>query len=210
MTVALVRTGVANVASVAAAFRRLGVDLEPTEDPAVVAEAPAVVLPGVGSFGAGVARLGELGVGSALAERIERGAPTLAVCLGLQLLARTSEESPAVRGLDVLPTEVVRLRGAPRLPHFGWNRVEPADGSELLVDGDAYFAHTFHLADAEALTRDGWRVAHTAEGARFVSAVERGAVLACQFHPELSGAWGAALLGRWLAAAGVERTQEVA
>ncbi|QDV05995.1 Imidazole glycerol phosphate synthase subunit HisH [Planctomycetes bacterium Poly30] len=202
----MVKTGVANVASVAAALRRLGADVELTADAARVREGAAVVLPGVGSFGAGMRALRESGLDAVLAERIAENRPTLAVCLGLQLLCQSSEETPGIHGLGVLPIDVQRLRGAPRLPHFGWNAVglessapEPAVG--LLEEGDAYFAHTFCLTDADALEAEGWTVARTDEGSTFVSAVERGSVLACQFHPELSGPYGAALLGRWLASA---------
>lgn len=207
--IVMVRTGVANVASVEAAFRRLGVELAATEDPKAVADAAAVVLPGVGAFGAGMQRLRETRLDVPLIERVAGGLPTLCVCLGMQLLAQRSEEASGVEGLGVVPTGVSRLRGAPRLPHFGWNRVEPAPGSELLREGDAYFAHTFHMDDAEAVDAAGWRVAHTTEGERFVSAIERDGVLACQFHPELSGAWGASLIERWLVRAGVRTTEEV-
>lgn len=212
MRVAMVKTGVANVASVAAAFQRLGAGVELTSEIAKVRTSEAVVLPGVGSFGAGMEALRENGLDAALTERIEAGRPTLAVCLGLQLLCRSSDESPGIEGLGVLPVNAERMTRAPRLPHFGWNTVKvdapkpPASGAPapLLVSGDAYFAHTFCLADAAPLERDGWRVSLTDEGATFVSAVERGPVLACQFHPELSGPFGASLLGRWLEAAGAK------
>ncbi|MEM9379248.1 MAG: imidazole glycerol phosphate synthase subunit HisH [Planctomycetota bacterium] len=208
----MVRTGVANVASIEAAFRRLGLSVEATDDAERVARATAVVLPGVGAFGAGVERLQVGGLGDALAARIAAERPTLAVCLGLQLLGRASDEAAGATGLGVLPATAKRLDGAPRLPHFGWNRVEPDPGSTLLAPGDAYFAHTFCFrdADADALRADGWRVATTVEGEPFVCAVERGSVLACQFHPELSGAYGRDLLARWLKSARLERPVEVA
>ncbi|MFT5735643.1 MAG: imidazole glycerol phosphate synthase glutamine amidotransferase subunit [Planctomycetota bacterium] len=210
MRVQMVKTGVANIASVAAALTRLGADVELTSDAAVIRDGEAVVLPGVGSFGAGMEALRRDGLDAALVERIAAGRPTLAVCLGLQLLCASSEETAGVQGLDVLPADIVRLPDAPRLPHFGWNRVLTSDTAEsadaLLEEGDAYFAHTFCLRDAERIESEGWRVARTVEGSEFVSAVERGAVLACQFHPELSGAYGAALLGRWLKRAADQAT----
>lgn len=211
--VALVTTGVANVASVNAAFLRLGVTPTPTADPRVIERAAAVVLPGVGAFGAGAGRLAQDGLGEAIADRVRRGAPLLGICLGMQLLGEASDESPDAAGLGVLPARAARLDGAPRLPHFGWNRVLPqpsaSSGTELLAPGDAYFAHTYAWTDHDALRADGWRVALAIEGEPFVAAAERGGVLACQFHPELSGAFGAALLRRWLRSAGIDCTAEL-
>ena len=201
MDVYILRTGVANIASVTAAFERLGATVLATDDPNVVEKAAAVVLPGVGSFAAGMTALNETGLGAAIAQRIGEGAPTLAICLGLQLLCGSSDEAPGVPGLGVLPVAATRLPEAPRLPHFGWNAVQWADsgaGESAPPSGEAYFAHTYCLEDAAALKADGWSVASTTEGSTFTSAVERGAVLACQFHPELSGAFGVATLRRWL------------
>jgi imidazole glycerol phosphate synthase glutamine amidotransferase subunit len=136
------------------------------------------------------------GLVAALRERIEAGRPTLAVCLGLQLLAEGSEESPGVAGLGVLPVRAERFpAGALRVPHLGWNRIVPDREGGLLDEGYAYFAHTFRVTDVPA----GWTAARCEYGAPFVAALERGAVLACQFHPELSGAFGRDLLRRWLA-----------
>ncbi len=201
MKVYLLKTGVANVASVTAAFERVGATVQLTDDPSVVQGAGAVVLPGVGSFGAGMDALDRSGLGAALIGRIERGAPTLAICLGLQLLGRASEEAPGVQGLGVLPADSIRLPRAPRLPHFGWNTVTWQSGGTQDAappSGEAYFAHTYCLRDAGTLEDAGWTVAKTTEGSTFVAAVERGSVLACQFHPELSGALGARTLARWL------------
>ena len=201
MKVYLVKTGVANVASVTAAFKRLGADVQLTDDPSIVADAQAVMLPGVGSFSAGMEALNEGGLAAALVERVVRGAPTLAVCLGLQLLGQTSEEAPDVPGLGFLPVDVVRIPDAPRLPHFGWNSVTWRAASAAGApppSGEAYFAHTYCLHDGSALRSAGWNVAETTEGSTFVSAIERGSVLACQFHPELSGALGVRTLQRWL------------
>lgn len=196
--VVLVRTGVANVASVTAALRRLGVQPRLSDDPDEIRRAGAVVLPGVGAFGAGMARLESAGLVTPLRARVERGEPTLAVCLGAQLLGLESEEEPGICGLGVAPTRTRRLVGAPRLPHFGWNQVEPDGGCSMVPSGEAYFAHSYRLDDDAALGAEGWSIARTVEGERFVAAIERGAVLGCQFHPELSGAYGEALLQRWL------------
>jgi len=191
-----VRTGSANLASVVAALERAGRTPRLVEDADTVAPAERLVLPGVGAFGAVMARLVELGLVGTLTERIAAGRPTLAICLGLQVLAEGSEESPGVAGLGVVSGRVTRLPENVVVPQLGWNRVEADPGCRLLVDGAAYFANSFKLDSAP----EGWSVAWSDHGGRFVAALERGAVLGCQFHPELSGAWGAALLERWLEA----------
>lgn len=190
----LIPTGTANTASVVAAFRRLGIEPEVTSDPAAVEQAERVVLPGVGSFGAAGGAIDDQGVSDNLARRVAQGHPTLAVCVGMQLLAVESEESPGARGLGVIDVRVTRFDDRVRIPQLGWNTVEPEPGSRYLEPGWAYFANSYRLEGAP----DGWTVATTDHGGRFVSAIERGEVLACQFHPELSGDWGLAMLDRWL------------
>ena len=196
----MIRTGTANLASVAAALGRAGCAVRLSEEAADVARAAPLVLPGVGAFGAVTRRLDELGLRTALAERFAAGRPTLAICLGLQLLAGASDENPGARGLGVLPATVTGFAGDLRVPHLGWNHVAAGNGCRLLEDGDAYFANSFKL---DRVPR-GWAGATTDHGGPFVAALERGPVLACQFHPELSGPWGQALIERWLEAAEVQ------
>jgi len=200
LDVCIVRTGIANLASVLAGLRRAGARPRVTEKPAEVASAPAVVLPGVGAFGAGMQVLRENDLVAPLQQRIADGRPTLAVCLGLQLLLESSEESPGEKGLGVVPGQARRFTGDIRVPQLGWNRVQPEHEDGLLRTGHAYFANSYRLTEPP----EGWRCARTEHGAPFVSAFERGPVLACQFHPELSARWGLELLGRWLTAAGGE------
>ena len=192
--VLVVRTGAANLASVMAGLERSGARARLTRDPAEVAAAAYLVLPGVGAFGAAIEELRSHGLIEALRERIEDDRPSLCVCLGLQLLARSSEESPGVRGLNLLPLDAGRFAGSVRVPQLGWNRIEPEPGCDLLHAGHVYFANSYRLTEKPA----GWNVAWCEYGGRFVAAVERGNVLGCQFHPELSGAFGQALLERWL------------
>lgn len=193
----VVPTGTANVASVRAALIRLGATVEEARTPHDVAGAAGVVLPGVGAFATSMARIDSLGLGSALRDRIGEGRPTLVVCVGMQLLCRDSEESPGARGLGVLDMTVGRFGDVVRVPQLGWNEVTPAPGSRLVEPGWAYFANSYRIDRVP----EGWVGAHTEYGGGFVSALELGDVLACQFHPELSGPWGAALLGRWLGTA---------
>lgn len=182
--VVVIDTGVANLASIESALERAGARVTRAADPV---EASHLVLPGVGSFATGMARLCERGWDAAIAAH---DGPLLGVCLGLQLLADGSEEAPGVRGLGVLPARVAGLGAAPSLPQLGWNRV---DG--MVEAGHAAFANSFALTEVP----DGWRGAWARHGAAFVAALERGKTLACQFHPELSGAFGATILERWLA-----------
>jgi imidazole glycerol phosphate synthase glutamine amidotransferase subunit len=190
----VLRTGVANLASILAGLHRAGADPQLTDDAAVVHRARQVVLPGVGAFAAGMERLHAGGLGAALAERIAAGRSTLAVCLGLQLLSQSSEESPGVAGLGILPVATRRFPSTVRVPQLGWNRIEPDPGCQLLEAGYAYFANSYHLA----ADPPGFAVAHSDHGGRFVAAIERGPLLCCQFHPELSGDYGRALLRRWV------------
>ncbi len=191
----VISTGVANIASMHAGLRRIGAQPESTQDPQAVLDAPHVVLPGVGAFGAGVAALEDMGMKEALQERISLDRPTLCVCLGLQLLCKSSEESPGVAGLGILDAHIQRFSHEVRVPQLGWNQVTPDDPEHpLLRPGHAYYANSFRLATIPA----GWTGAWTDHGGRFVAALSRSRVLACQFHPELSGAWGQALMQRWL------------
>ena len=190
----VVRTGTANLASVLAALKRAGADPEVTHDASQLAKASRVVLPGVGAFAAAIDTLREHGLEDPLRARIEAGRPTLAICLGLQLFAETSEESPGARGLGIIAGGATKFPPTVRVPQLGWNTIEPEPGIGCLVSGHAYFANSYRLIDAPK----GWRTAWSDHGGKLVAAFERGAVLACQFHPELSGAWGAALINRWL------------
>lgn len=198
--VLIVDTGVANIASLIAAFSRLGAGAALTRDAVAVREAPALVLPGVGAFASGMSVLRDAALVDPVRERLDAGRPTLAVCLGLQLLAQSSQESPGVEGLGVLPVEVRRFPTGPRVPQLGWNRVEPAPSCALLTRGHAYFANSYRITTAPP----GWSSAVAAYAGPFVAALERGPVLACQFHPELSGRYGLDLLDRWLVRAAEE------
>ena len=170
--VSIINTGVANIASIESAFAKLGVSTEFVSSASEVTDAAAVVLPGVGAFEAGMTALSSLGFVSALQDRIREGKPTLAVCLGMQLLCESSEESPGVIGLGVVPGSVKRFRAGIRTPHFGWNQVS---GSSFFGSGYAYFANSFRLGEAP----DGWEAAMCEHGEPFVAAIRRGAVVAC-------------------------------
>ena len=191
--VVIIATGVANTASVAAAMRRRGLECTITDDAERVASAGLVVLPGVGSFAAGMEALGSRGLIPVIRNRVDQDRPLLAICLGLQLLCCASEESPGVQGIGAIDATVTRFPDGVRIPQFGWNAVNPTIGASIPA-GFAYFANSYRLAEIPA----GWAGATAVHGGPFVAAIERGSVLACQFHPELSGRWGAALIDAWV------------
>ena len=195
--VIVVHTGSANLASVVAALERLGVRTRVSEDASRVREAAMVVLPGVGSFGPAMRRLRARRLDGAVLERVRRERPLLAICLGMQVLCDGSEESPGVAGLGAAPGRLRRFDPPVRVPQMGWNRVMPAAGATLVRPAAMYFANSYRLGRVP----DGWAGATTDYGGPFASALERGPILACQFHPELSGSAGLELIGRWLALA---------
>jgi imidazole glycerol phosphate synthase glutamine amidotransferase subunit len=192
--VLMIRTGVANTASVVAAFERLGTSVRLSESAADVRTASHVVLPGVGAFGPAMRKLRDRSLVEPLVERITGGRPTLAICLGLQLLCKSSTEMPGEDGLGIVPREVTGFDSGLRVPQIGWNAVRVPTGSRYLTNGYAYFANSYRLAAAP----EDWLASSADYGGPFVAAFERGRVLACQFHPELSGEWGLSVLRRWL------------
>ena len=206
MSIAVIDTGSANTRSVETAMRRIGLEPTPVSDPGDVVAADRVLLPGVGAFGAAMKQLQSQILVEVLRERLRAGWPTLAVCIGLQLLCNDSEEQPGVDGLGALNARVGRFEGSVRVPHMGWNRVIAPEGADWIDDGHAYFANSYRVAgsDRAALEADGWSVATCDYAGEFVAAASREGVMGCQFHPELSGSWGLDLLRNWVA-----RTAEV-
>lgn len=193
----IVSTGVANTASVRAAFVRLGYTTRLAASAAAIRNARFLVLPGVGAFPAAIEQLQNAAWMHPLRERLSEGRPTLAICLGLQLLGTGSDEAPGVEGLGIVPARASRFADDDRdlrVPHMGFNRVVADPDCEILTSGDAYFAHSYRWDTLPA----NWHGATTEHGGPFVAAVERGRVLACQFHPELSASYGSDLLMRWL------------
>ncbi|MDX2200068.1 MAG: imidazole glycerol phosphate synthase subunit HisH [Phycisphaerae bacterium] len=195
-TLSIIRTGSANLASVMVAARRLGLEPALIDDADRVEHDPWVILPGVGAFGAAMQTLRQYGIADALRRRVQSERPLLAICLGLQLLAAASDESPGVAGLGLIDAVAERFTSAPRVPQMGWNTITPTPNARLLRAGSFYYANSYRLPRIPA----GWEGALTTYGETFVAALERGPILACQFHPELSGEAGHQLLARWVAA----------
>jgi imidazole glycerol-phosphate synthase subunit HisH len=195
--VVILPTGAANLASVIAAFERLGARPRLAGEAAAIEGAERVVLPGVGTFGAAMRGLRKAGLDRAIMARARERLPVMAMCVGLQILFQTSEESPGEEGLGVIEGEIGTFPETVRVPQFGWNRIEPEADCRYLEAGFAYFANSYR-----ALAAPGCRLAYAHHGERFIAALERGDVIACQFHPELSGRFGHDLLARWLEGGG--------
>jgi glutamine amidotransferase len=193
--IAVVDYGRGNLGSVEQAFARLGLPAVVTQDARVVDDADAVVLPGDGAFHDAMANLARLGLLDATRRAVDGRRPFLGICLGYQLLFSTSEEFGEGRGLDAIPGAVRRFPSGRKIPHMGWNRLEH-DGSMRLLDGVPSGAHFYFVHSYFPATEDGGalRIAWCDYGVRFAAAVERGLLMATQFHPEKSQRWGLRLL----------------
>ena len=193
MMIAIVDTGGANLASVGHALSRLGARAEVTADPERVRAAERAILPGVGAAPEAASRLA-----GALGEAVRaRTAPTLGICLGMQLLFEESEEGPA-RGLGLLPGRVARMSPAGlTVPHMGWNAVSRAKGETPLLAGIPDGAH-FYFVHSYAAPDGAWVEAACDYGGPVPAVVRRGAFHGVQSHPERSGEAGARVLRNFL------------
>ena len=193
--IAVLDYGMGNLRSVEKAFEKIGADAEITSDPAAADAADGVVLPGVGAFPKAMGRIRELGIDELVSGRIERGAPVLGICLGMQLLFDDSTENEGDTGLGLMEGPVGPLAAnGYKIPHIGWSPVRWEHDSEL-TDGlgpepPFYFVHSFvPRPDNEADV-----LGTAAYGERFACAVERPPLYGVQFHPEKSSSAGLALL----------------
>ncbi len=198
----IVDYGLCNLDSIARAVQECGGLPVVSETPASLTDAARIILPGVGSFAAGMKNLRDRGLDSAVCDELqERPVPLLGICLGMQMLATGSEEGGKVGGLGLVPGEVMRLQpveDSERVPHIGWNEVTATNGHELfdgVVSGaDFYFVHSFHFVPKS----DDHVAAKTPYCGGFSSAVARDNIMGVQFHPEKSQAVGFALLRNFL------------
>ncbi len=194
MRVALVDAGGANIGSVRHALQRLGVEAQLTADARVIAAADRVILPGVSTAATVMGRLQEQGLVDTL-RQLE--APLLGVCVGMQLLFEHSEEGDTPC-LGLLPGKVVKLPASTRIrvPHMGWNTLQPLRASSLMqgieAGEHAYFVHSY----AAPVTGDC--LSSSEHGVPFAAVVQRGRVAGAQFHPERSSTVGARLLRNFI------------
>ena len=185
-----------NLKSVEKALEALGETPVITRDKDELLKADKVILPGVGSFGDAMGKLEQYRLVDVIHEIVRKGTPLLGICLGLQLLFESSEESPGVKGLSILPGKILRLpdQTGYKIPHMGWNSLDIREGTRLFAGigqgSYVYFVHSYYLkAEDEEIV-----AASTEYTAHIHAAVERGNVFACQFHPEKSSAVGLKIL----------------
>ena len=188
--IALIDYGAGNVRSVQKALEAVGAEVCIARDPRALTDAEKVVLPGVGAFGDCMAGLGRAGLVDALYRAVEQGKPLLGICVGMQVLFEEGEEMGHHAGLGILPGRVIRfadniIAGGLKIPHTGWNQIEPVRATPLLhglpPGAWAYFNHSYYCqAQPEHI------LAVTDYGGPFPSVVGRGRVYGIQFHPEKS------------------------
>ncbi len=198
--VAVLDYGIGNLRSAQKALERVGADARLTADSGLIADADAVVLPGVGAFGACMDALRECGLDQVAIEAANDNRPFLGVCVGMQMLYEGSEESPSSVGLGVLPGRLRLLPDTVKRPQMQWNLVDVRRPSRLFAQVPdpvwMYFVHSY-AADAQ-----GESVVATCDyGGLVAAAVERDGLWATQFHPEKSGAVGLELLRGFVDAA---------
>lgn len=203
--ITVVDLGIANIGSVAKALKSLNAEAVLTSEPADVAAATKLILPGVGSFGAGMAAVRARGLLDPIREAaLGRRIPVLGICLGMQLLADSGEETGAHEGLGILASKIKSLDPelCPAIPHMGWNNLESTSGNPVLAGlraaPDFFFVHSYHMVDVP----DDVNVSHCIYGKQqIVAAVARENVMGTQFHPEKSQGNGITVLRNFLALA---------
>lgn len=194
--IAIIDYDAGNLRSVEKALTALGEKPVITSDEAVIASADKVILPGVGSFGDAMGRLHQCGLVDVIHQVVDKGTPFLGICLGLQLMFDSSEESEGVKGLGLLRGKIRRIPDCPglKIPHMGWNSLEITPGARLFqgIDQGAYvyFVHSYYLeAEDERVV-----AAVTRYSTLIHASVESGNVFGCQFHPEKSSGTGLKIL----------------
>ncbi len=198
--IAIIDYDAGNIKSVEKAIEYLGEEAVVTRNPSEILKAGHVILPGVGSFGDAMGRIRGYGLEEVIHQVAEQKIPFLGICLGLQLMFESSEESPGISGLGILKGDIVRLpeKEDLKVPHIGWNSLQFPKKSILFdgikEDSYVYFVHSYylrakHLEDVAAITEYGTTV-H--------AAVEQGNVFACQFHPEKSSEIGLHILDNFI------------
>ena len=198
--VAIIDYDAGNIKSVQKAIEYLGEEVIITREPEVILNASRVILPGVGAFGDAMEKLHKYNLVDVIKEVVKREIPFLGICLGLQLLFETSDETPGVQGLGILKGKIKRIpdHGELKIPHIGWNSLAFPNRGRLYEgiseESYVYFVHSYYL-DAE--DKD-IVVATTEYGTTIHASVEQGNVFACQFHPEKSSSVGLKILDNFL------------
>lgn len=189
-----------NTKSVEKALTYLGEEAIITRDRDVILASDKVILPGVGAFGDAMEKLRTYKLDQVIYDVVDAGTPFFGICLGLQLLYKTSEEDKGATGLGILDGEIVRIPDAPglKIPQIGWNSLRLTEGKRLFegIDQDAYvyFVHSYYLKSKNM--EDVAATTHYSVDIH--AAVERGNVFACQFHPEKSSSVGLQILKNFI------------
>ena len=195
--IAIIDYGVGNLFSLRSSLAKIGADTVVSSDPAVLAKADKLILPGVGAFADAAKKLRESGLDTVIRAEAAAGKPIMGICLGMQMLFERSYEYGEHEGLGLLKGSVIPMEGVIpanlKIPHIGWNALHFRRDSKLfkyIKEGDCvYFVHSYFASDCDD------SVIATAEyGAELTAAVERGNIMGCQFHPEKSGDVGLAIL----------------
>ena len=196
MMVAIIDYDAGNIKSVEKALLHLGEEVIITRDREQILNSDKVILPGVGAFGDAMEKLRSYGLDKVIYEVVERKIPFLGICLGLQLLFEKSDETPGVKGLGILPGEILRIpdKEGIKIPHMGWNSVKIKENARIFKDvpqdSYVYFVHSYYLKAGREED-----VAATTEYSTLIhAAVEHDNVFACQFHPEKSSEIGLKIL----------------
>ena len=200
--IAVVDYGIGNLRSAEKALQHVGADAGLTSDVREIERADAVVLPGVGAFGACMQALRAAGLEPATKSAATDGRPFLGICIGMQMLFDGSDETPGLTGLGVVPGRVSRLPKTVRLPQMGWNTLEVTAGSRLAADlphpAWLYFVHSYAPEPEVHAVVAAW----CDYGRRFAAALEDGPLWATQFHPEKSGDVGMRMLRNFVESVG--------
>ena len=194
--IAIFDYGAGNLRSVENTLAEIGAAYTLTRDSEGLRAASKIVLPGVGHFGQMMRSLDALRVRQTLLDRIAAGVPFLGICLGLQALLTGSEEAPEERGLGLYPGSVRRFPAGARVPHMGWNQLEPLAPSKLLKNvapqSHVYFAHSYYVPEIRATA------ARCTYAEPYTAVLEDGNVFGVQFHPEKSGPVGLQIVRNFL------------
>jgi imidazole glycerol-phosphate synthase subunit HisH len=194
--ITVVDYGMGNLRNVRRAFESLGQEVLITASVDEISGAGTLVLPGVGAFGEAAKRIDSLGLRGPLLRFVDSGRPLLGICLGMQLLFQTSEESPWAKGLGFVDGSVLRFGPELHVPHIGWNDVVPRKPSILFPDdgGVFYFVHSYYVPVTDCT------IATTEYGIDYSAAVQKENVFGVQFHPEKSQNVGMEMLRRFIRA----------
>ena len=195
--IAIIDYGAGNIQSVYKALKFIGADCKVTSDKDEILNADGAILPVVGSFGDAMDTKTKRGIKDTIIEYTKSGKPFLGICLGLQLLFPESEETPGVKGLDIFKGTITKIPNQNRtlkIPHMGWNNISIKQKNGIFkgIEGEpyVYFVHSFYLK-----AQDKDIVAATTQyGVEIDAAVQKGNIIATQFHPEKSGEVGLKML----------------